>query len=136
MIVDVSKRIRGFLLPALAAAVLVTACNSSDARILGAAESLVPPQSDVTEVTENDTGLSFEAGPHFAIYEITDGGLGPALEGAIEEQAQATGWEMTERSEKANANELRFARDDLEAIVAIWINRDPVGASIHVNSTD
>jgi hypothetical protein len=121
----------------LAVLLATTSCsNRSDPRMLDAAESLVPPKSEVTEVIENTTGFSFESGPYFVIYEITDGGLGAGLEGAIVERARAEGWEPTERREALDATELRFARDDLEALVRVWINRDPIDASISIHSAE
>lgn len=120
----------------MAAVLVVAACNRSDPRYLEAAESLVPAQSEVTDVTENSEGFSFESGPYFVIYEISDGGLGAGIEGAIAERAQAEGWESIERSEEADGIELRFGREDLEAIVVVWINRDPVEASIDVHLAD
>jgi hypothetical protein len=120
----------------LVAGSFLAACsNRSDPRWLEAAESLVPPQSEVTDVIENTTGLSFETGPYWVIYEITDGGLGAGLEGAIEERAQVEGWELIERTEN-NAISLRFVRDDLEALVRVWINRDPIDASINIDSAE
>jgi len=133
----VSTRTRAFLSLALIAALLLPACsNRSDPRWLEAAESLVPPQSEVTDVIENTTGLSFESGPYFVSYKITDGGLGAELERAIEERARAEGWEPTAPREVSDAVELRFERDDLEALVYIWINRDPIDASISINSAE
>ena len=76
--------------------------------------------------------MSFESGPYFVSYEITDGGLGAALEEAIEERARAEGGEPAERSENLDGIELRFARDDLVARVYVWINPEPVEASIRV----
>ena len=128
-----ATRIPAFILCAVVAASVVTACsNRSDPRILEAAESLIPPQSEVIDVVENTTGFSFESGPYSASYKITDGGLGPAVEGAIVERAQAEGWESIDRRESLDGIELRFARDDMEALVYVWINRDPVEASIRV----
>lgn len=122
------------MIPLVVAALLLGACsNRSDPRVLEAAESLVPPQSEVTDVVENTTGLAVESGPYFVVYEITDGGLGVDLVDAIEERARAEGWEPGDRREAIDAVELRFARDDLESLVYVWINRDPVSASIHVD---
>src|SRR5512145_1964188 len=95
----VSTRRGSLLWLIVVTALLLAACNRSDPRILEAAESLVPPQSEVTDVVENTTGLSFESGPYFASYKITDGGLGPAIEGAIAERAEAGGWESIARRE-------------------------------------
>lgn len=118
----------------MVATVLVAACsNRSDPRILDAAESLVPPQSEVKEVVENTEGFSFESGPYFASYKITDGGLGVALVEAIERQADAADWELLDRSEGGDAINLSLVREDLEALVYVWVNRDPVEASITVN---
>jgi len=99
-------------------------------------ESLVPPQSEVTDVIENTTGPSFESGPYFVSYKITDGGLGAALEGAIEDRARVEGWEPTALREVSDAIEFRFQRDDLEALVYVWINRDPIDASISIHSAE
>jgi hypothetical protein len=131
-----STSFRAFILLAVGAVLLLAACNRSDPRYFEAAESLIPPQSEVIDVTENSKGFSFESGPYFVIYDITDGGLGAGLEEAIAERAQGEGWESIERSEKADGIELRFERDDLEAIVIVWINRDPVEASIDVNRAE
>jgi hypothetical protein len=111
----------------------VACSNGSDPRILDAAESLVPPQSQVNEVVENTEGFSFESGPYVASYKITDGGLGVVLVDAIEEQAIAEGWELRDRDEGGDAINLSFVREDLEALVYVWVNRDPVDASITVN---
>jgi hypothetical protein len=133
----VSTHIRALLWLPLAAALLASACsNQSDPRWLDAGESLIPPESEVTEVIENTSWLSLETGPYWASYNITGGGLGAALEGAIHERARAAGWEPTERSEELDAIQLRFVRDDLKALVRVWINRDPVDASITIHSAE
>jgi hypothetical protein len=110
--------------------------NTSDPRVLEAAESLVPSGSAVTEITENTVGLSIETGPYFATYGITDGGLGLGLVDAIDEQAEETGWHRTVRVEGLGGIELRYERDDLRALVYVWTGREPVTASITVRIAD
>jgi hypothetical protein len=86
----------------------------------------------VTRVAENTTGLAFESGPYFVLYEITDGGLDAALETAITERALSHGWKLVERTEDPDTITLRFLRDDLEALVRVWLDQDPTSASITV----
>jgi hypothetical protein len=110
--------------------------NASDPRVLDAAHSLVPPDSEVTQIIENTVGLSIETGPYFASYEITDGGLGLALVDAIDQQAARSGWRGTLRKEALAGIELRFERDNLRALIYVFTEREPVSASITVRVAD
>ena len=110
--------------------------NRSDPAAVDAAETLVPQGSEVTELVQNTTGISPESGPYFVRLEISDGGLGPELEVAIAEQAQQAGWESTYRSDGVGAVELGFARDNLEAVVYVFLDSDPVKGVIRVSRSD
>jgi hypothetical protein len=105
-------------------------CVTADARVIEAADSLVPPESEVTQVVEEPTGLISAVA-----YEITDGGLGRDLVEAVAVQAQAEGWEATGRRLSAEGVVLEFVREDIEAVVSVWTDRDPVSASIQVSGT-
>jgi hypothetical protein len=116
--------------------VVAAACsNTSDPRIIDAAESLVPPESEVTESGEN-LGLTFESGPYFVALTIDDGGQGPGLLTAIERQAEVAGWEVASRDESIGGVQLGYLRDDLEASVTVHTEDDVVTASIFVGKAD
>lgn len=116
------------------AALFLAACNTSDPRIVDAAETLVPPESEIIELREN-TGLSPEVGQYSASLTITDGGLGVGLLEAIEEQAAAEGWEPTYRRESPGGFELGYLRDGLQADVDVRTKKETIDAAIRVAET-
>ncbi len=122
------------LVRVIAAAVAVAAsvaCNTSDPRILEAAETLVPPQSEVSDVAEN-TGLSFEVGEYSVTLTISDGGLGQDLTAAIKEQAEAAGWVAEYEEEIPAGVRLGYQRDGLHADVSVRTEKETINAAIRV----
>jgi hypothetical protein len=127
-----SARIPGVISAAFAAAALMACSNVSDPGIIEAAHSLVPPGSEITETNENTTGLRFETGNYRVILTVTDGGLEEDLLPAIEAQAAASGWQLTEREDIPAGIHLVYLRSDLRADVSVRTNNDPVTAAIRV----
>lgn len=121
---------------AIAITWLVAGCvNTSDPRMIEAAESLVPPESQVTETLEN-TGLRGLVGTYSVHLTITDGGLGTDLLRAVEQQAEVAGWQPTYQREALGGVELGFVRDGLQADIDVRTKKETVNAAISVSEAE
>ena len=107
---------------------VVAGCTRSDPGMINLAASLVPEGSQITEVAEN-TGF---AGPYSGTIHIDDGGLGPALLEAIEDQAVSDGWQERYRCDVLNGVTLGYSRDDFKVDVSVLTKREPVYAVISI----
>jgi hypothetical protein len=99
--------------------------------MLEAAESLVPPESEITDVAEN-TGLSIEVGEYSVTLTVSNGNLGQDLTAAIKEQAEAAGWEAEYEEEIPAGVRLGYLRDGLRADVSVRTEKETIDAAIRV----
>jgi hypothetical protein len=121
---------------ALSMSWLLAACvNTSDGRMLEAAESLVPPDSQVTETLEN-TGPSILVGTYNVHLTVSDGGLGADLLDAIEKQAEVAGWQRISEEEIPAGVRVSYLRNDFRADVSVRTRNDTVDAVIRVEKSD
>lgn len=113
--------------------VMLGACShSTDTGMIEAAESLVPPESEILEVTDNSKGLTIVNGDYWAALQISDGGLGPALLDAVQEQAKAEGWQERYRCDVPAGVTLGYVRDDYQVDVGVRTKKEAVDAYIHI----
>ncbi len=120
----------------VAIAIVLTACvNTTDEGMIAAAETLVPPESIVTDVKEN-TGTGAIVGSYRVHLTMSDGGAGGDLDEAIARQAELTGWTATYRREAVGGVELGFIRDGLQADVDVHTENDPITAVVRVEGAD
>ena len=118
----------------IAIALVLAACvNTSDERMIEAAESLVPPDSEVTEMTEN-TGLEALVGS-YSVY-LTDGGAGEQLDDAIARQAESAGWMPTYEEQIPVGVRLGYVRDGVQADVSVRTKNETINAVIRVEATE
>jgi hypothetical protein len=121
---------------AVSVAMLQSGCvNRSDERMIDAAQSLVPPGSEVTETLEN-TGLRILVGSYSVHLTISDGGLGDDLVDAIEQQASAGGWASTYHRDAPGGVELGFVRNGFQADVDVRTKKEIVNAAITVSEDE
>jgi hypothetical protein len=99
--------------------------------MINVAASLVPEGSQIIGLADN-TGLAILVGDYDASLRIDDGGRGPGLLEAIEEQAAADGWDERYRCEVSAGVRLGYARENLKVDVSVLTNKEPVGARIHI----
>lgn len=120
----------------LAIAVALTSCvNTTDEGMIAAAETLVPPESIVTDVTEN-IGTEALVGSYRVHLTMSDGGVGEDLDEAIARQAESAGWTATYRREAVGGVELGFTRNGLQADVDVYTENDPITAVVRVERSD
>jgi len=124
------------LLTATSITLSVVACvNASDQGMIDAAESLVPPESEVTDVREN-TGAEALVGSYRVHLTISDGGAGNGLDEAIAEQARSTGWTLISEEQIPAGTRLHFARDGLRADISVRTENETINAVIRVEEAD
>ncbi len=100
--------------------------------MIDAAESLVPPESEILEVTDNSKGLTIEVGDYWAAVQFSDGGLGPALLEAVKDRVSAGGWEERYRCDVPAGVTLGYVRDDLKVDVSVRTKKESVDGYIHI----
>jgi hypothetical protein len=99
--------------------------------MIAAAESLVPPRSEVLDVIDNSRDLTLWEGDYWAALQINDGGLGAELLTAVKDRAGAGGWLERYRCDLRGAVRLGFVRDDLKVDVSVT-TAEPLSARIWV----
>jgi len=121
-----------FALRVLLVVLAVGACsNRHDSDMINVAASLVPEGSQIIDLGDN-TGLAILVGDYDASLRIDDGGLGPGLLAAIEEEAAANGWDERYRCEVLAGVRLGYARENFKVDVSVRTNEEPVDASIRI----
>ena len=100
--------------------------------MIEAARSLVPPRSQILEVSDNGNGLTMIEGDYWADIRIDDGGLGAGLPGALEQQAAAEGWEERYRCERLSGVGLGYVKDDYKVDVSAHTNKEPIEGRIRI----
>lgn len=128
-LLPLSLRIIGGLLVVL---VLGACSHRTDTGMIDAAESLVPPESEILEVNDNSKGLTIEVGDYWAALQISDGGLGPELLGAMEDRARTGGWEERYRCELRDGVQVGYVRDDLKVDVTVITTDEPGRAYVNI----
>ena len=116
----------------VAVLVLGACSHRTDTGMIEAAKGLVPPESEILEVSDNSKGLTIEAGNYWAALQISDGGLGPALLEAVEDRASAGGWDEQYRCDLRDGVQLGYARDDLEVDVSVGTRDESVRGRIRI----
>lgn len=119
----------------IVAFVVVTlgACvQGRDEGMIDVAKSLVPPESEILEVTDNSMGLTIEVGDYWARVLINDGGLGAGLLQAVEGQAGAEDWQERYRCEVPAGVKLGYSRDAFKVDVSVRTKAEPVEGVIRI----
>lgn len=121
---------------AVAIAIVLTACvNTTDEGMIAAAETLVPPESEITDVREN-TGMEALVGSYRVHLTISDGGVGKGLDEAITEQARSSGWTLISEEQIPAGILLSYARDGLRADISVRTENETINAVIRVEEAD
>ena len=114
---------------------LVSCVNTSDQRMIEAAESLVPPGSEVTDVREN-TGVEGLVGTYRVHLTISAGGAGEELDEAISEQARSSGWTLISEEQIPAGTRLSYARDGFRADISVRTENATINAVIRVEEAE
>jgi hypothetical protein len=89
--------------------------------MIDAAQALVPPDSSLTAVSDNEGSYALLSGDYYARVAFDDGGL--ALEdvlAAVGERAAAEGWVERYRCDRPGAVKVGYSRDNLKISVTVW----------------
>jgi hypothetical protein len=117
---------------ALLVVTLAGCAHGQDATMIEVAKSLVPPESEILEVTDNSPGLMIEVGDYWERVLISDGGLGPGLLQAVEDRAGAEGWEERYRCEMPLGTKLGYSRDPFKMDVSVRTEEEPIEGVIRI----
>jgi hypothetical protein len=117
----------------LVAVLFLGACSHrTDTGMIDAAKGFAPPESEILEVVDNSFGLTIVEGQYWAAVHIDDGGLGPGLLEAVEEQAEVGGWEERYRCDNLGGVTLGYVRDEFKVDVGVLTKKEPVTGRIRI----